>query len=154
MNTSFHLVKKALDRLYELVKEDHGAKTDKFLEAKIAANNYGDLTSKTRKPNDYSDPAARLAYVYSYVAAHSSYVRGLLRSSDPLLRKIQSDGKLNVACLGGGPGSELMGLIQVCVELGRKGPLACWLLDSEDGWSETWNHVDDELNAKFKVNNA
>lgn len=153
MSTSFQLVKKALDRLFALVKEDHGAKTDALLKEEIATDRYGNLLDPKRKPIDYSNPATRFAYVYSYVAAHSSYVRGLLRQSDDLLTLMKADEKLSVACLGGGPGSELMGLIQVCVDLHRKGPLACWLIDSEDGWSETWSHVDDDLSAAFKINN-
>jgi hypothetical protein len=64
----------------------------------------------------YDSPLCRLAYIYAYVAAHANIVsRAVFNFSELrtlLDQRFESQGKLSICALGGGPGSELLGLAQ------------------------------------------
>jgi hypothetical protein len=70
---------------------------------------------KTAPQIPYEDPICRLAYIYRHVAANATLFQWLLRDN-PSLRSImrgKSGQRLRIAALGGGPDSELLGLIDL-----------------------------------------
>ncbi len=153
MDTSFKLVKSVLDDLNGLVTKKHGANATGQIKSRLQtlSGEYVNLTSTLRVPVDYADPVTRFAYVYSYVAAHSSYVKQRLLNCEELRAKLKGNDPLRVTCVGGGPGSEMLGLLQACIFVNRKSPLSVWLLDREESWSETWGEIDSRLEADFKL---
>lgn len=156
-DTSFKLVKLVLDDLISLINKKHGANAEKFIEARIKtlSGEYSNLLSDSREPVDYADPVTRFAYVFSYVAAHSSYVKQRLLSCPELCSLLKKDAEpLRVACIGGGPGSEMLGLLQAAMQVKRKSPLSVWLLDREESWAETWGEIDERLEADFKLSSS
>ena len=60
----------------------------------------------------YDDPLCRLAYLYMHAAANATLFERVIWGSDNLKFKISSasGGILNVCSMGGGPGTELLGL--------------------------------------------
>lgn len=153
MDTSFKLVKSVLDDLDQLINKKHGTDATEKVQSRLntLSKEYTSLTSEIRNPIDYADPVTRFAYVFSYVGAHSSYVKQRLTSCPELRAHIENDAPLRVTCVGGGPGSEMLGLLQACMSLNRQKPLTVWLLDREESWSETWAEIDTRLEAPFKL---
>jgi Putative SAM-dependent methyltransferase len=153
MDTSFKLVKSVLDDLYKLISVKHGENATKVIKDRLRtlSGEYTTLTSPIRIPIDYADPVTRFAYVFTYVAAHSSYVKQRLLSCEQLKSALSRNDGLKVTCVGGGPGSEMLGLLQACMSLDREKPLTVWLLDREESWSETWAEIDTRLEATFKL---
>ena len=153
MDTSFKLVKTVLDDLYGLIIKKLGASGTDQIKKRLntLSGEYENLTSALRVPVDYADPVTRFAYVYSYVAAHSAYVKQRLLNCEELRQHLKGNAPLRVTCVGGGPGSEMLGLLQACISEKRKGPLSVWLLDREESWSETWGEIDARLEADFKL---
>jgi hypothetical protein len=99
---------------------------------------------------DYADPVIRFAYIYRYVTAHADYVCSLIGST--VLKKLLGAQKLNVSCIGGGPGSDLVGILK-CVEKAGKAPvLRFTLLDREKSWFESWFDVGDKLATSLQTN--
>lgn len=153
MDTSFKLVKSVLEDLDGLISKKHGTDATKQIQNRLQtlSSEYTSLTSAIRNPVDYTDPVTRFAYVFSYVAAHSSYVKQKLLSCQELKSQLNKPEPLRVTCVGGGPGSEMLGLLQACMSLNRVKPLTVWLLDREESWSETWAEIDTRLEAEFKL---
>lgn len=153
MDTSFKLVKSVLEDLDGLISKKHGIDATKQIQNRLQtlSSEYTSLTSAIRNPIDYTDPVTRFAYVFSYVAAHSSYVKQKLLSCQALKSQLNKPEPLRVTCVGGGPGSEMLGLLQACMSLSRTKPLTVWLLDREESWSETWAEIDTRLEAEFKL---
>lgn len=153
MDTSFKLVKSVLDDLDQLINKKYGADAAAIVQSRLKtlSNEYTSLTSPIRNPVDYADPVTRFAYVFSYVGAHSSYVKQRLTSCKELRTRLTQNSPLRVTCVGGGPGSEMLGLLQACVDLKRQKPLTVWLLDREESWSETWGEIDTRLESDFKL---
>ena len=75
-----------------------------------------DVTSREHKRDEpeirYDDPLCRLGYLYTHAAANATLFEKVLGHSDELRGKIDgaSQEALNVCSLGGGPGTELLGL--------------------------------------------
>ncbi|BEU96218.1 hypothetical protein ACDW_19230 [Acidovorax sp. DW039] len=153
MNTSFKLVKSVLDDLDGIISKKYGSDATKIIQNRLQtlSGEYNALTSTLRNPIDYADPVTRFAYVFSYVGAHSSYIKQHLVSCEDLRMRITQDLPLRITCVGGGPGSEMLGLLQACVDLKRQSALTVWLLDREESWSETWAEIDTRLESDFKL---
>lgn len=159
-DTLFELVKFALDELYEDGQQEYGSKfDDRVMECfGLLTKSYGKLMDQDREPVDYHDPAVRFAYVYKYVAAHGDYLFQLLdefKWSEPeLFSDLMKRETLRVSCIGGGPGSDIVGVTKFLNEqdktcLTKK--MICYLLDAEQGWADAWTEVDDALSGKVQV---
>jgi hypothetical protein len=49
---------------------------------------------------------------------------------------------IRIACVGGGPGSDLLGIYKYVIMLNDKPNMMFYLLDRENAWSESWSEVD------------
>jgi len=67
------------------------------------------------------------------------------------LRSLFDGEALDVACLGGGPGSDLLGILKYMIARGKKCPLTCYLFDKERAWGDSWGDVAKPLDATFRV---
>jgi hypothetical protein len=156
--TIFELVKLALDDLYAEAALTYGAKVDDQIRARIAylSSSYGDLTNAGRKPVDYKNPATRFAYVFKYVAAHGDYlVQGLKRLRTKLGGNIFENESVRVSCVGGGPGSDIIGVLKYLDEHKQDEgvrKITCYLLDREQAWADTWTELDASLKMKIQLN--
>src|SRR5260370_26432400 len=107
----FQLVKSVLDELYEQVLYEHGNDTDKIIKEKLAylTATYGNLLSDVDV--DYGDSATRFAYIYRYTTAHANMVYDVIKDSEAL-KNIFNDETVTVSCIGGGPGSDFLGILK------------------------------------------
>ncbi|MFN8463959.1 MAG: hypothetical protein U0X20_00350 [Caldilineaceae bacterium] len=141
----FQLVKTVLDELYN----DIPGRTDKAKDALInerldyLSRRYSNLVGDTA-PIDYGDPAVRFAYVYRYVTLHANLVYGRIAESEQL-QSIFDAPRLTVSCIGGGPGSDLLGILKYMELTSSAAWLKCYLFDREERWSQAWCDVDQKI---------
>ena len=60
---------------------------------------------------DHSDLVSRFAYIYKYVTCHANLVSQTIAESDELGALFNRE-KVNVTCIGGGPGSDFLGILK------------------------------------------
>lgn len=105
---------------------------------------------------DYSEPETRWCYVFKYVAAHADYLYRVLRkgkaagSRAPLFNSKRA----LVACLGGGPGSDVLAVVRYLASQGDKEPVRAVhfvIFDIESGWEPVVKAVlaEAETDVKF-----
>src|ERR1035438_6237386 len=107
----FQLIKSVLDELYLVIPGKEPAKDD-------AIRKRLELFTSKQYPNlrkgvdiDYKDAVSRFAYIYRYTTSHANIVCSLIRSDDTL-RSLFKQPSLTVACIGGGPGSDFLGILK------------------------------------------
>jgi hypothetical protein len=155
--TLFELVRQTLDNLYSACKYNYPHDTDEQITARLSylSGEYENLSKLGGTGINYEDPATRFAYVFRYAAAHGDFVYQILK----LLRNnrrgaIFAQEKVQVACIGGGPGSDLIGtlkyLIQHTDEPVRS--LTFWQMDKEQAWQDAWAGVHTEIGNRATFN--
>ncbi len=143
--TLFELVKLAIDELYETAIPTYGGQ--KALDAEIRrelkslSRAYGQLTQGAGTAISFEQPATRIAYVYSYVAAHADYIYSALRDlSDEIdCGRVFTTGRPRVCCIGSGPGTDLLGIRKYLLRHAVEDvtTLTAYLLDQEAAnWAE------------------
>lgn len=156
--TSFELVKVALDSLYAEAAAMYGTGTDAKISAQMVylSTSYGNLNDPNRPPVNYKDPATRFAYVYKYVATHSDYVVQVLQQLRAEVGSpVFSMENLRLSCIGGGPGSDIIGVLRYLDEKKATEPVkkvTCYLLDREQAWADTWTELDDSMSLSTALN--
>lgn len=114
---------------------------------------------------DYDDPFCRMAYLYMNVAVHANLVELAINSFpevQTLIRdRIETGKDLRVCALGGGPGSELLGLVRFIQGLNipdKTAYLDFVLVDRVKEWDESWHAlkegVDGQMRAEFGDNRS
>jgi len=150
--TLMQLIKLVLDDAYAKIHiQDEGEK-DAVIKREIdnLSMEYGRLIDTRADCIDYSDPVKRFAYIYKYTVAHADYIMQSIRGIDELQALfIRKD--VDVACLGGGPGSDLLGVLKYMMAAGSKSSLTCYIFDRERAWGDSWSRVAKRLDAPFRV---
>jgi hypothetical protein len=137
----FPLVERVLDELYSQIPGSAAVKDKAIKERlKLCSDTYKDLTAN-KPPLPYNDAATRFAYIYAYVTCHSNLVFSRIRTSKEL-RELFKDDEVLVSCIGGGPGSDFLGILKYCVYEGIEPILTCRLFDGEIAWGESWEDID------------
>lgn len=151
MITLAQLIKMVLDEAYEEIPW-HATSRDAQIKAELhrLTNAYSKLKQSSRTNVDYSSPTARFAYIYKYTVAHADYIKQLIASSEPL-RGLFSRPEVAVSCLGGGPGSDLLGVLKYMLQWGAKSTLTTYLFDRERAWGDSWSEVARTLRADFQL---
>jgi len=142
----FKIVQAVLDAEYEAIAGSP-AERDKKISAKLdtLSKNYSKIL-ETDGP-DYSSAECRFAYVFRYSTAHASMIEAAISKCKTLKELFATADHVHIACIGGGPGSEILGVLKY-LDDEEKPSLRFDILDLEVNWSETWSGVDD-LVRKF-----
>lgn len=105
---------------------------------------------------DYADPFCRLAYLYRNVPVHAALIErslGQFPATGALIRTCKTAGvPLRVLVLGGGPGSELIGLVRFVQSMQLPGgPLSIdmTLLDRVREWDESWHALKQGIDQRL-----
>jgi hypothetical protein len=147
------LIKLVLDDAYAAIDAPDEAPKDTLIKKELTnlSAEYGKLASKTSSSIDYSDSVKRFAYIYKYTVAHADYIMQLIEG-DKELRALLANKSIEVACLGGGPGSDLLGVLKYLIRTGAKDlSLKCYIFDKERAWGDSWSDVASQLNPPFQV---
>lgn len=155
----FQLVKTVLDDLYYEISEEYGNSTDDLIKSKLnyLRNKYENLENINPTDIDYNDPVTRFAYVYRYTTAHANIVFQFIRDIKTLKDTFDIE-KLNLGCLGGGPGSDILGVLKF-MNLhkdfsNRLKKLTFTICDKEQTWNETWYNIDGRIEASFPFSSS
>ena len=147
------LIKLVLDDAYAAINAPNDATKDALIKKELTnlSAEYGKLASKTSSSIDYSDSVKRFAYIYKYTVAHADYIMQLIDGNKGL-RALLTNKSIEVACLGGGPGSDLLGVLKYLIRTGAKGlSLKCYIFDKERAWGDSWSDVASQLIPPFQV---
>lgn len=146
----FQLVKTVLDELYGRVPGASDDEKDRLITQRLASlsKNYAQLTTSNKV--DHSDLASRFAYIYRYVTSHANFVYEVIRNSSDL-RELFTRDRVNITCIGGGPGSDFLGIIKYLEHVDSRPTLKCILYDKENAWGECWNDVDEKLSTEIQI---
>ncbi|MGF6492267.1 hypothetical protein ABIE56_000420 [Luteibacter sp. 621] len=157
--TMFQLVYNTLKDLEDEVFRQFGPNTDAVIKKemeKLSAH-YRKLDDPTATPINYAPAATRFAYVYSYVAAHADYVRQVLEIADDHVDSVLiNQPHPVVSCIGGGPGSEMLGTLQYVLNhpLRQTQSQMYYLCDKERAWADAWSEIGRHLGGLINVSST
>ena len=115
--------------------------------------------SQARPKISFGDPFYRSAYLYKYAPANALAVEAVLNYDANHQRLISdlltSKQRISMCCLGGGPGSEILGAAKWIVRQQLDATqLDVVITDKFPQWKDQWNSVRDTLNASFLADGA
>lgn len=149
---TFQLIKSVLDEAYQAIPGTEPIKDAAIQQALTGLRTeYRDLLNNGSL--DYSDPVRRFAYIFCYTTSHANLVYGRISASRQLQQLFDRE-KLTVSCIGGGPGSDFLGILKYCLRAEKSLDLKCQILDRDPAWSESWSDVDDKINAPFRMSTS
>ena len=119
--------------------------------AKFVANaqaQFADMMQKyysTTDNPDYSPDIKKFCYLYKYAVPHGYFIYATLRRLRPKIRpSIFSHNPTRVACIGGGPGTEIIGLCRYFREVEAENlgnAVEITIFDKEPSWEDACHRV-------------
>jgi Putative SAM-dependent methyltransferase len=146
----FQIVKSVLDEMYERIPCDSEEEKDYLINQKLKelSSSYGRISVENKI--NHSDLVSRFAYIYSYVTSHANIVSQIIGESSALQELFNRE-SVNIACLGGGPGSDFLGILKYLAASKQTPKIKCSLYDKETGWGECWGDVDDKVDSSLQL---
>jgi hypothetical protein len=152
------IVKAILEEAVELYSAESDLTVPEVL-AKIKEHidNTAKEHRKAEPEIEYQDPLCRLGYLYRHATANATLFERVLTESGHLRTKLRESkgGALQICSVGGGPGTELLGLAKYLLRRPQSLPrkIAFTVLDNVPQWAETWDQlaeaIDEELGKVF-----
>lgn len=136
----FDVVQKVLDATYAQIPGDEAARDAAIADALRRMSGQYNKRLLTSGGPDFSDPVTRFAYVFLYVPAHSHWLYELITWSNEVKTAFNSK-RLRMTCLGGGPGSDLVGVLKYMSESDKTPALFCEIVDGCLQWKQTWSDL-------------
>jgi hypothetical protein len=139
-------------RVLEEAIETYAAATGKSVsEVLTEIREHIDATAKEHEEDEpdiqYQKPLCRLGYLYRHAPANATLFELILRNSGELRTVIRHSAskRLNISAIGGGPGTELLGLTKFLMsqKMGYPKKIAFAVLDAVPQWAETWQQLAD-----------
>jgi hypothetical protein len=152
--TNFQLIRLVLDELLAQVRAEHGTNAKALLDKRMTSlsASYAGLNQARTPKIDYSDAITRCVYVYKYVASNADYIYQILVGEKKLADLFNSE-KLHVTCIGGGPGSDLIGLLKFILRQKKSvKKITCYLCDQEQAWADSWTDISDKIESDLQLN--
>lgn len=149
----FQIIKSVLDEAYVQIPGDESEKDEVINDAlEYLREEYSQLSQECNI--NYSDPTTRFAYIYAYVTSHSNLVCSIIEQT-PVLGDLFDNPKVKVACIGGGPGSDFLGIIKYLMKNKKSPTIKFQLCDREKSWAESWSDVDDKVeDLEFRISTS
>lgn len=137
---AFEFMYDVLDATYPELVEIFGEATDSVITDALTTlqKRYEEITHGTII--SYRRPQIRFAYIYAYAGTRANVVASIL-GQYPELDALLARPAVRVTSIGGGPGTELVGLAKWMRRRGASLPVEAATCDSEASWSHTWAHV-------------
>lgn len=147
----FQIVKTVLDEIYAEIPGVQDGIRDGHIRSALSylRQKYAKLLTDDA-PIDYANPVNRFAYVYSYVTCHANLVATRIAEAR-MLRRLFNQPKVNISCIGGGPGSDFLGILKFMMQASKEATVKCFLLDGEERWGESWVDVDNKVDPTFRI---
>lgn len=136
----FEVVLKVLDATYAEIPGDEGTRDVAIAKAlKKMSDQYKNKLLTSGGP-DFSDPVTRFAYVFRYVPSHSHWLYELITWSKEAQAVFDAQ-RIRMTCLGGGPGSDLVGALKYMAKSNKSPSLFCEIVDGCLQWKQTWSDL-------------
>lgn len=154
--SSFRLIRRVLDRLESDLRIEFGDGLDNELTAKLAylTRGYYRLHGGAAQEIDYSQRSTQFCYTYKYIAAHAYYLFRVLRQMRGARRTpLFADNEIAIACLGGGPGSDVLAAIRYLHWAGEREPVervVFHIYDKEPGWFNVVEAIVEEAEGDIR----
>lgn len=152
----FETVRLVLETLDEQGRADF-FDWDERLQASLVSleAEYRKLTQGDRSPIDYSELSSQAAYLYRYVYGHAEFFYDFLKvAREKCGAPLFEDTVLTITGIGGGPGSELLGLIKYLDE-GNGEPdvsqIIYTIMDKEANWQHVAELIVQNIKSKIEV---
>ena len=140
MKTNFQRAKLMLDVMMPALPGD-GAATVRERSAKLQSL-YTSIWNPDKTPIDYSEPATQAAYVFTYLGANADLIYQTLCEAGEEATAVLGQTSPKIACMGGGPGSDLLGLVKFAERLEQPPEeLIVQVLDHHRSWWKMWDHT-------------
>lgn len=148
----FQIIKSVLDEEYNQIPGNESEK-DRKIKDKLEElrREYTQLLDGHNI--SYSNHITRFAYVYAYVTSHANLVYALIEQNQEL-QNIFNREKAKITCIGGGPGSDFLGIIKYITSYKKSPDLKVKILDREKTWEESWDGVDDKVERTFSISTS
>jgi hypothetical protein len=145
----FELLCQVLEEEYDQIS---GTEAERDEQVSAALKRLSDHYSRvsTNGPGDYKDRATRFAYIFCYTTSHANLVYQIISNSKHL-KTLFDRPSVEVACVGGGPGSDYLGILKYLMVQEKKPKLWCNLFDCEAAWMESWADVDRKVEAEIQL---
>jgi hypothetical protein len=149
----FQIIKSVLDEAYVQIPGDEAKKDEVINDAlEDLRREYLQLLQECNI--NYSDPTIRFAYIYAYVTSHSNLVCNIIEQN-PVLGDLFDNQKVKVACIGGGPGSDFLGILKYLMTNKKSPNIQFHLYDREKSWGESWSDVEDKVeDLDFRISTS
>ncbi len=143
----FKVLQSVLSQTRDVICDVYGlSKEEAFARAEAFIKDNSERWKLADPGINYGDPFCRMAYLYMNVAIHASLVEHAMRVYPQIGRlmreKARAGEELRVCALGGGPGSELLGLVRYA-ESAREAESTTYvdfvLVDLVKEWDESWH---------------
>ncbi|MBD1812489.1 hypothetical protein NDA07_22985 [Microcoleus vaginatus DQ-U2] len=149
----FQIIKSVLDEAYVQIPGDEAEK-DEVIKAALDNLREEYLQLLQECNINYSDPTTRFAYIYVYVTSHSNLVCNIIEQT-PVLGDLFDKQKVKVACIGGGPGSDFLGILKYLMTKKKSPTIQFHLYDREKSWGESWSDVEDKVeDLDFRISTS
>lgn len=134
----FEAVRVALDGLWKCMDGDEPSKYKRVAETLESMREKYISMMRNGVAPDFSKSETRAAYVYRYVSAHANFLcQEIEKSKD--LKSLFGGPKVRMAAIGGGPGSDLVGVLKHIESRGAsKTKIFCEIADGCQSWQHTW----------------
>ena len=148
----FQIIKSILDEEYDQIPGTDIEK-DEQINDKLAElrHEYSQLLEGHNI--SYNNHITRFAYIYAYVTSHANLVCTLLENNSEL-NSIFDKEKVKVACIGGGPGSDFLGILKYLMTNQKTPDIKFQICDREKAWAESWSDVDDKVERTFNTSTS
>ena len=151
--TFYKLLGPVLEQDIDFVARQRGISKDEIyrLILKEAKNNQKEWFSGDVPNLNYYDEICRLAYLYIVAASNANTFKYILESNhilhDYLIKIISNKRALRVCSFGGGPGTELLGMVKFFYQypIGYCFNIDFQVLDKVQEWANSWYRIRDSI---------
>jgi Putative SAM-dependent methyltransferase len=149
-----------LESLDQKGQEKHGSMWMNLVKDRVGSleEAYKILNHDDRMPIDYRDLPTQAAYIFAYAMPRAYYSDEFLRRHHLALGKsLFKDSKINVVSFGGGPGSELVGLLNYLDDEEMDEPVTSVsyrVYDKDGDWKSVAEQVVEKVQSGIKVDMA
>jgi hypothetical protein len=155
----YEVVQKVLDDAYSKIELPEAEKDAEITSTiKAISRQYNNRLLASGGP-DFDSPISRFAYVFSYVPVHAFWIYELINDNEEVGNLFRNK-RLRIVCLGGGPGSDLIGVLKYLDKKGISPQIQCDIIDGCVAWKETWGDIayqiewPGNINTTYYIQNA
>ena len=156
MPTNFERARTVIERLLPIAAELVQGDLDDTIKTRLRALSvsYGNgLLNQNRRPVDYTRSTTHIAYCYRSLAAHGDWLYKTLRESRSNVRRaLNKNRAARVACLGGGPGSDILGICKFLIQQDLADQeIEFVILDRERAWNRSRRLLVDTFAGELEI---